>query len=228
MSALKGLLRSCKARIFCEACLWLSLGGQVFAQSPGSGADELKRLSLEQLSQIQVTSVTKEAVPAFQTPAAITVLTSADIRRSGARNIPDLLRLVPGVNVAQIDSSEWAIGIRGFQGKLSTSVLVLIDGRSVYTPLFAGVYWDMQDVMIEDIERIEIIRGPGGTIWGSNAVNGVINIITKSARDTRGTLSLGRSGQRRTRFSQLAVRGRDRRLQLSGLRKGLHSRSSAA
>lgn len=148
----------------------------------------MKQLSLEDLSRIEITSVTKEAAPAFQTPAAITVLTSETIRHSGARTLPDLLRLVPGVNVAQIDSNEWAIGIRGFESKLSKSVLVLIDGRSVYTPLFAGVYWEMQDVMIEDIDRIEVIRGPGGTIWGSNAVNGVINVITKRAQDTRGTL----------------------------------------
>lgn len=174
----------------CKCCgsvlLWFAVATQVLCQD--SSPTFLKQLSLEQLAQIEVTSVTKEAIPAFATPAAITVITSADIRRSGARNIPDLLRLVPGVNVAQIDSNEWAIGVRGFQGKLSKSMLVLIDGRSVYTPLFAGVYWEMQDTMIEDIDRIEVIRGPGGTIWGSNAVNGVVNIITKSARETRGTL----------------------------------------
>lgn len=159
------------------------------AQQPGPDrANDLKQLSLEQLSQIEVTSLTKEAVSAFRSATAISVLTSEQIRESGVRTIPDLLRLVPGVNVGQIDSNEWAIGIRGFQGKLSRSVLVLIDGRSVYTPLFAGVYWDMQGVMIEDIDRIEVIRGPGGTIWGSNAVNGVINIIRKSARNTRGML----------------------------------------
>jgi iron complex outermembrane receptor protein len=153
-----------------------------------SNLPELKQLSLEQLAQTEITSVTKEAVPAFETPAAIGVMTNAEIRRSGARNIPDLLRLIPGVEVGQIQSNEWAVGVRGFQGKLSRSVLVLLDGRSVYTPLFAGVYWEMQDVMIEDIDRIEIIRGPGGTIWGSNAVNGVINIITKNSRETRGAL----------------------------------------
>ena len=169
---------------------------QATAQKPGpsESPESLKRLSLEELSQLEVTSVTKEPVPAFRTPAAVGVLTSEQIHRSGARTIPDLLRLLPGVNVAQIDSSEWAIGVRGFQGKLSRSVLVLIDGRTVYTPLFAGVYWDMQDVMIEDIDRIELIRGPGGTIWGSNAVNGVINIITKNARDTHGFLVSGGGG----------------------------------
>jgi iron complex outermembrane recepter protein len=171
---------------------------QGLAQQPSgstpSTAESLKDLSLEQLSQIEITSVTKEAVPAFKTPAAVSVLTNEQIRRSGARTLPDLLRLIPGVNVAQIDSNSWAIGIRGFEGALSKSVLVLIDGRSVYTPLFAGVYWDMQDVLIDDIDRIEVIRGPGGTIWGSNAVNGVINIITKNARDTHGMLAKVESG----------------------------------
>jgi iron complex outermembrane recepter protein len=165
--------------------------------------EPLKQLSLEQLAQTEVTSVNKEAVSAFQTPAAISVLTGEEIRRSGARNIPDLLRLIPGVEVGQIDSNEWAIGVRGFQGKLSRSVLVLIDGRSVYTPLFAGVYWEMQDVMIEDIDRIEIIRGPGGTIWGSNAVNGVINIISKSSRDTHGMLVSAGSGNWQKGFTNL-------------------------
>jgi iron complex outermembrane receptor protein len=165
--------------------LAVSAGAQ---QNPDASLASLKEMSLEQLSQIEITSVNKEPAAAFRTPAAISVLTSDQIRESGLRTIPDLLRLIPGVNVSQVDSGEWAIGIRGFQGELSKSVLVLIDGRSVYTPLFAGVYWDMQDVMIEDIDRIESIRGPGGTIWGSNAVDGVINIITKSAHDTRGTL----------------------------------------
>jgi len=145
-------------------------------------------MTLEELSQVEVTTVSKEPVPAFQTPAAVFVITSEDIRRSGYTRIPDLLRLAPGVEVAQIDSNKWAIGIRGFQGRLSRAVRVLIDGRSVYTPLFAGVYWEMQDTLIEDIDRIEVVRGPGGTIWGANAVNGVINIITKHAKDTRGML----------------------------------------
>jgi len=165
--------------------------------SPGSANDnpsgqdasiDLKKLSLEELSAIEVTTASKEASPAFRTPAAIFVLTNDDIRRSGATNIPDLLRLVPGVEVAQIDSVKYAIGIRGFEGRLSKNVLVLIDGRSVYTPLFAGVYWESQSTFLEDIDRIEVIRGPGGTIWGSNAVNGVINIITRSSRETRGDL----------------------------------------
>src|SRR5262249_48797439 len=169
--------------------IWLFLSlHPVSAQETQNGAQALKNLTLEELSKIEITTTSKEAAAAFQTPAAIYVLTREDIARSGATNIPDLLRLVPGIDVAQISSDKWAIGIRGFQGYLSKAVLVLIDGRSVYTPLFAGVYWEMQDTLIEDIERIEVIRGPGGTIWGANAVNGVINIITRNAKDTRGTM----------------------------------------
>lgn len=145
-------------------------------------------MSLEQLGNIEVTTVSKEPEEVWSTPAAIYVLTGDDIRRSGATNIPDALRLVPGVEVAQIDSDHWAVGIRGFGSEFSKSVLVLIDGRSVYSPLFSGVYWNVQNVMLEDVDRIEVIRGPGGTIWGANAVNGVINIITKSAKETHGGL----------------------------------------
>jgi iron complex outermembrane receptor protein len=152
------------------------------------GETPLKQLNLNELSQVQISATRKEPVAAFRAPAATNVMTAADIRRSGATTIPELLRLLPGLQVAQIDSSKWAIGSRGFQGRLSRSMLVMIDGRSVYTPLFAGVYWEMQDTLLEDIDRIEYIRGPGGTIWGSNAVNGVINIVTKNARQTRGML----------------------------------------
>ena len=165
---------------------------------PNTGAQEvnidqtaprsLKQLSLEQLGNLEVTTVSKEPGEIQRTAAAIYVLTQEDIRRSGATSIPEVLRLVPGVEVAQIDSSTWAVGIRGFGNSFSKSVLVLIDGRNVYTPLFAGVDWKLQNVMIEDVERIEVIRGPGGTIWGTNAVNGVINIITKNSKDTQGTL----------------------------------------
>src|SRR5205823_6370468 len=145
-------------------------------------------MSLEDLGDIEVTTVSKEPVKASQTPAAIYVITQEDIRRSGATSIPEALRLAPGVEVARVDSNTWSLGVRGFGSALSRSVLVLIDGRTVYTPLFAGVYWEVQDTLLKDIERIEVIRGPGGTIWGANAVNAVINIITKSAKDTHGTL----------------------------------------
>lgn len=148
----------------------------------------LAQVSLEDLGKIEVITTSKEPVKASRTPAAIYVITQEDIRRSGATSIPEVLRLAPGVEVARIDSNTWSIGVRGFGNALSRSVLVLIDGRSVYTPLFAGVYWQVQDTPLEDIERIEVIRGPGGTIWGANAVNAVINIITKSAKDTHGAL----------------------------------------
>ena len=173
-------------------------------EEPQAGYRELKRLSLEELSQLEITTVSKEPSRAFRTPAAIYVMTQEDIRRSGATSIPDILRLIPGVNVAQIDSGKWAVGVRGFQGRLSRAVRVMIDGRSVYTPLFAGVYWEMHHVMLEDIDRIEVVRGPGGTIWGSNAFNGVINIITKNAKDTRGTLVSVAAGT--VEQSQVSVR----------------------
>ena len=148
----------------------------------------LTQVSLEQLGQIEVTTASKRPVKVSRTPAAIYVVTQEDIRRSGATSIPEALRLVPGVEVARIDSNTWSLGVRGFGSALSRSVLVLIDGRSVYTPLFAGVYWQVQDTLLEDVERVEVIRGPGGTIWGANAVNAVINIITKNSKDTHGTL----------------------------------------
>jgi len=150
--------------------------------------EQLKRLSLEQLADLEVTTVSKAPEQVMKTDAAIYVITQEDIRRAGATTIPAALRLAPGVEVARIDGSKWAIGIRGFGSRLSRSVLVLIDGRSVYTTLLAGTYWEVQNVMMEDIDRIEVIRGPGGTVWGPNAVNGVINIITKNSKETQGIL----------------------------------------
>ncbi len=173
--------------------LCLTVTGPVARAQAVSGDQKLgknlKQLSLEQLGNVEVTTASKEPEEVWNTAAAIYVITQEDIRRSGATSIPELLRLVPGVEVARIDSDHWSVGIRGFGSEFSKSVLVLIDGRSVYTPLFAGVYWNLQNVLLEDVERIEVIRGPGGTIWGANAVNGVINIITKSSKDTHGTLA---------------------------------------
>src|SRR6267143_1923256 len=155
-----------------------------YAQVPGTR--DLTEASLEDLMNIQVTSVSKKQQKLSKAGAAIYVLNQEDIRRSGATNIPDLLRMVPGVDVAQINANTWAISARGFNLQFADKLLVLIDGRAVYTPLFGGVYWDTQDVPLEDIDRIEVVRGPGGTVWGANAVNGVINVITKSAADTQG------------------------------------------
>ena len=164
----------------------------VYSQTPPIREhNQLKSLTLEQLGNIEVTTVTKEPEEVWKTPAAIYVITQEDIRRSGATNIPEALRLAPGVEVARITSDEYAIGIRGFNSRLSRSVLVLIDGRTVYSTFTAGTYWETQDTSMEDIDRIEVIRGPGGTIWGPNAVNGVINIITKNSRDTEGMLADG-------------------------------------
>ena len=151
--------------------------------------DDLKQLSLQQLGDVEVTTASKEPEQVWRTPAAIYVITQEDIRRSGATSIPEILRLAPGVEVARIDSDHWSVAIRGFGSQFSKAVLVLIDGRSVYTPLFAGVYWELQDTFLEDVDRIEVIRGPGGTIWGANAFNGVINIITKHSKETRGELA---------------------------------------
>lgn len=155
---------------------------------------ELLNLSLEQLSNIEVTSVSKRSEKASEAAAAIFVITPDDIRRSGATSIPEVLRIVPGLSVAQSGSHEWAITSRGTSNQFANKLLVLIDGRSVYTPLFSGVNWDVQDIMLQDIERIEVIRGPGATLWGANAVNGVINIITKSAKDTQGGLLSASAG----------------------------------
>src|SRR5215813_2077246 len=161
----------------------LAAGG-VFAQD-GQKATDITSMSVEDLMNLEVTSVSKRSQKVADAAAAIFVLTQEDIRRSGARNIPEALRMVPGLEVARIDENKWAIGARGFNGRFANKLLVLIDGRSVYTPLFSGVYWDIQDVPLEDIDRIEVIRGPGATLWGANAVNGVINIITKDASSTQ-------------------------------------------
>ena len=150
--------------------------------------DDLTDMSLEALMDIEITSVAKKPQKQSAAAAAIFVITNDDLRRWGVTNIPEALRRVPGIDVARIDASKWAITSRGFNSRFANKLLVLIDGRSVYTPLFAGVYWDNQDVALPDIDRIEVIRGPGGTLWGANAVNGVINIITKSAADTRGNM----------------------------------------
>ena len=147
---------------------------------------DLTSLSLEELLQTKVVSVSKQEETRLMTPAAVHVVTADDVRQSGARTLPEALGLSPGVHAARNTASQWAIGIRGFTGTLARSQLALIDGRSLYTPLFAGTYWDVQDVLLDDVERIEVVRGPGGTLWGANAVNGIVNVITRSARDTQG------------------------------------------
>lgn len=149
---------------------------------------ELSQLSLEQFTELDVvvTSVSKKQQKLSDTAAAVFVISNDDIRRTGVTSIPEALRMVPGMQVARIDANKWAISSRGFNGRFANKLLVLIDGRTVYNPMFSGVYWNRQDVLMEDVERIEVIRGPGAALWGSNAVNGVINVITKKARDTQG------------------------------------------
>lgn len=175
--------------------VFVLLGGMpAFAQA--SQSTDLSNASLEELMNVEVTSASKKEQKLSHVAAAVYVIAQDGIRRSGARNIPDLLRMVPGLDVAQIDANSWAISARGFNGLYGNKMLVLVDGRSVYDPAFGGVFWDSLNIPLEDIERIEVIRGPGGTVWGANAVNGVINIITKSAESTQGyTVSLGAGSQ---------------------------------
>src|SRR5580704_10973446 len=174
------------------------LCGAMAIQAQTPPAADVANMTLEDLMNVQVTSVSKNEQKLSQTGAAIYVISQEDIRRSGATNIPDLLRQAPGVDVAQIDANTYAISIRGFNDRLADKVLVMIDGRTVYTPTISGVYWDQQDVPLEDIDRIEVIRGPGGTVWGANAVNGVINIITKNAGETKGGLVRTGGGSQNT------------------------------
>jgi iron complex outermembrane recepter protein len=155
---------------------------------------DLKKLSIEELLDLEVTSVSKQSERLADAPSSIFVITSEVIRRSGATSLPEALRLAPNLQVARIDVSQYAISARGFNNAVGNKLLVLIDGRTVYTPIFSGVFWDQQDIMLEDVERIEVISGPGATLWGANAVNGVINVISRRAADTQGGLVLLRGG----------------------------------
>jgi iron complex outermembrane recepter protein len=171
-------------RLAACAIVLASLPAPLYPQAPAG--DDLTTQSLEDLMNIQVTSVSKKEEKLSRTAAAIFVITQQDIQRSAATNIPDVLRIVPGLDVAEVDGSAWAISARGFNSRFADKLLVMVDGRTVYTPVIGGVFWDVLDMPLEDIERIEVIRGPGGAVWGSNAVNGVINIITKKASETHG------------------------------------------
>ena len=168
--------------------LGIAAAGLLPAQRVGAPTDDLTNLSVDDLFRLEVTSVGRKAQELSKAPAAVYVLTAEDIRRSGASSIPEALQGVPGLTVESVDGRMWAISARGFARVFSDKMLVMIDGRSLYTPLFSGVLWDMIDVPLENIERIEIMRGPGAVMWGPNAVNGVINIITRKARDTQGGL----------------------------------------
>jgi iron complex outermembrane recepter protein len=186
-----------------SGCLAIGLAAAVCCR-PGTAAAEdrtrvasvesLIEMDLEELMAIPVTSVSRKEEPASKAPAAVFVLTGEEIRRSGAASIPEALRLVPGVHVARINANKWAVSIRGFNGLYAYKLLVLVDGRSIYSPLFSGIIWEAEDLLLDDIARIEVIRGPGASVWGANAVNGVINIITKHSRDTRGGMLKGIAG----------------------------------
>jgi iron complex outermembrane receptor protein len=179
-----------KGKVIALAAVALGLPAQLNAQT----VESLKKLSIEELLEVQVTSVSKRSEPWADAPASVVVLTADEIRRSGVTTLPEALRLAPSLQVARADSTQYAISARGFNNAIGNKLLVLIDGRTVYTPLFSGVFWDQQDVLLEDIERIEVITGPGATLWGANAVNGVINVITRSAAETTDELMLARIG----------------------------------
>lgn len=172
--------------------LAISLAGQ--DETPVRSPGELKQLSFDELLNTEITSVSKWPERLDQAASAIQVITGEDIQRSGATNLADALRLAPNLSVQQINSHAWVVSSRGFNALFANKLLVLIDGRSVYTPLYGGVLWDAQNVLLEDLDRIEVISGPGGALWGGNAVNGVINITTKSAKDTQGTYVSGALG----------------------------------
>ena len=172
------------ARVLVALALVPASPASVRAQT---GARDLARVSIEDLLKIEITSAAKKEQRAEDVPAAVFVITQDDIRRSGLRSLPELFRLVPGMQVAQVNSSMWAVSARGFNDLFSNKLLVLVDGRSIYSHGFSGVFWDGEDLLLQDIERIEVIRGAGGVVWGANAVNGVINIVTKSAASTKGT-----------------------------------------
>ena len=198
-----------KFRLVLMTMILLGFSVQTFAeQNDPNEEEDLFGMSIEELMNAEITTVSKKEDTLFKAPAAVTVLTSEDIRRSGHQSIPEVLRMVPGIHVAKIDSNKWAISARGFNSLYAKKLLVLIDGRTVYTPLYSGVYWDVQDIMLEDVERIEVIKGPGGTLWGSNAVNGVINIITKNAKDTQGSLLTAGKGTEEKGFSSLRHGGK--------------------
>jgi iron complex outermembrane receptor protein len=207
-------MKPCDNKQFCAAGRSISqrswcLLAVLFSMPAWPQSDrDLGRLSIEDLMNIQVTSVSKKEQKISQAAAAIFVITPADITRSGATTIPDLLRMVPGLEVAQINSNTWAITARGFNHELADKLLVMIDGRSVYTMTFGGVNWETQDVPLEDIARIEVIRGPGGTMWGANAVNGVINIITKKAGETSGALISAGGGNQALAFGTAQYGGK--------------------
>ncbi len=185
---------SAKRKLFCvpAGCilfLFFLLAGSTFAQTAAASTD-FTTYSLEELMNMELTTAAKKPQKASESASAVYVITQEDIRRSGATNLPEALRMAPGIQVMRSDPGDFAVTSRGFLGEWATKLLVLIDGRSIYSPLMSGVLWEYNDMLLENIERIEVIRGPGATLWGANAVNGVINIITKHAKDTQGGMAV--------------------------------------
>jgi iron complex outermembrane recepter protein len=189
-------------RVLLMASVLVALMSTDARAEPGAASTgELKQMSLEELMDIPVTSVARHAEPLLQAAASVQVITREDIRRSGVTSLPEALRLADNLEVTQKTAHDWGISARGFNTALANKLLVMVDGRTVYTPLYSGVFWDFQDYLLEDIERIEVISGPGGTLWGANAVNGVINIITRSAADTQGLYTEGGGGTQPREFA---------------------------
>lgn len=185
----RGMLRV----VFVAACC-----SSIATHGAEDNQEVLTALSLEDLMQVEVVTASRNSSTLMDTPAAVYVITSEDIRRSGVTTIPDALRMAPGIDVARIDASRFAVSVRGFTSQYANKVLVMIDGRSVYKPLFAGTVWELQDMLLDDIDRIEVVRGPGASTWGANAVNGVINIVTKKASKTTGSMVSGITGTEET------------------------------
>jgi iron complex outermembrane receptor protein len=189
----------------------VSLAAHAQDAAPQPGAPEgndVAELSLEELMQVDVTSVAGVAKPLMQTPAAVFVITPQDIQETGHLSIAEALRIVPGMDVARVSSNTWAVSARGFNARFSNKLLVLVDGRALYNDLFSGVFWDTADIVMQDLDRIEVVRGPGATLWGANAVNGVINVVSKSSKDTQGWLLTGGMGTEEQGFGTARYGGK--------------------
>ena len=211
--------------LFLSALLMIA----AMAASAVAGEPSIADMSLEDLLKIKVTTASRKAQALADVPAAVFVITGEDIQRSGAASIPEALRLAPGVEVAKIANNKWAVSIRGFNSRYANKLLVLMDGRSLYSPLFSGLIWEAEDTLLEDIERIEVIRGPGAAMWGANAVNGVINIITKNARDTQGGLLAATAGSEEGAGTALRYGGRiDEQMHYRVYAKSFDRRASIA
>ena len=180
----------------CAVVCVVALGAPMSARAQAAADSSLADMSLEELANVQITSVSRRSQRISDAAASVYVITAEAIRRSGASSLPEALRLAPNLQIAQIDANQYAITARGFNNAIGNKLLVLIDGRTVYTQFYSGVFWDQQDLVLADVDRIEVISGPGATLWGANAVNGVINVITRDARETQGVLAAVEGGSR--------------------------------